>query len=260
MQDACREFINIRYRLIPYLYTLFYLAHTEGTQIWEPMFYEFGDNHLEDEYSQFMIGRSVMAAPVLSAGATSVDVYFPSASNWYDYHSNVAISPNPSTHVVTVPAPVEAPVPLYVRGGNIIPTQQEELTTTEARQGPLRLLVALARSSSSATGVVFDDDGVSLDDSIRCSTVISASWNTKAQSLDISSQAGCEISHRGIDRITVLFPIKVTASTFKRCAMTQKEKNLSVPVPFDVINANALALSTNVGIKLDSLWRITCSS
>jgi maltase-glucoamylase len=81
--------LHIRYTLLPYYYTLFYKAHTQGSTVVCPLFHEFAtDKNTLDIFLQFLVGSHMMLAPVTDADARPVQVYFPS-SDWYDYYTGV---------------------------------------------------------------------------------------------------------------------------------------------------------------------------
>eukprot|EP00026_Physarum_polycephalum_P002843 Phypoly_transcript_02852.p1 GENE.Phypoly_transcript_02852~~Phypoly_transcript_02852.p1 ORF type:complete len:845 (+),score=106.60 Phypoly_transcript_02852:55-2589(+) len=151
--------LNTRYTLLPYFYTLFASAHTNGTTVWRPLFFEFPtDTATYGIDTQFLIGPHLLASPVLTQGATSVGAYFP-ATQWYDFYSGLPLTGTGAT--ITLAAPLNF-IPIHVRGGGIIPTQGAALTTTVARTNPFGLLVALD-TSGNAQGDLYLDDGESLD-------------------------------------------------------------------------------------------------
>ena len=112
--------LRIRYSLLPYYYTLFYRAHIQGSTVIRPLFHEYPTDKIAlDIYLQFLIGSSLMIAPVTDNGARSVRVYVPS-SHWFDYYTGTRFS-NQKT-IVSVGAPLDT-IPILIRGGAIIPTQ-----------------------------------------------------------------------------------------------------------------------------------------
>lgn len=154
-----RETLLIRYTLMPYLYTLFYHAHVDGTTVMRPMFHEFTDDpetHTVDR--QLLWGPAFLITPVLEDGYTNVDGYFPDA-RWYDYYTGAELSTRKAT--VNLDAPMDY-IPLHVRGGYVLPTQEPAVTTTISRNNPMGLIVAL-NDFKSARGDLFWDDGDSID-------------------------------------------------------------------------------------------------
>nr|XP_053632508.1 maltase-glucoamylase-like isoform X2 [Cherax quadricarinatus] len=156
---AAKIALEIRYRLLPYLYTLFYLAHTEGHTVVRPLVHEFPEDRrtlgIDD---QFLWGGCLMVSPVLKEGDLERRVYFPH-DFWYDYYTGKPIE-WPGEYV-KVPAPWDV-IPLHIRGGHILPTQRPALNTFLSRRQPLGVLVAIGLDRR-ASGQLFWDDGESID-------------------------------------------------------------------------------------------------
>ncbi|MBR8837456.1 MAG: glycoside hydrolase family 31 protein [Stigonema ocellatum SAG 48.90 = DSM 106950] len=117
VEKICREYIQLRYRLLPYIYTLFREAATTGAPILRPLLYHFpNDVKTFTLGDQVMLGPSLLAAPIYRPGVEHRVVYLPEG-RWYDWWSGEAIDgPTP----ILAHAPLER-MPLYVRAGSIIP-------------------------------------------------------------------------------------------------------------------------------------------
>ncbi|SLM35122.1 glycoside hydrolase family 31 protein [Lasallia pustulata] len=161
--DATKTAMSIRFQLLPYMYTLFYLSHSTGSTVMRALSWEFpNEPSLADADRQFLLGPAIMVTPVLVQGATTVDGVFPGIRKgevWYDWYSQQAVSAAPGENV-TIPAPLGT-IPIYVRGGYVLPMQQPAMTTTEARKTPWSVLVALGLEGT-ASGELYLDDGQSV--------------------------------------------------------------------------------------------------
>jgi len=151
-----RESLQLRYRLLPFLYTTLEEAHRTGVPLFRPLLLEFQDDpttlNLDDE---FMVGSALLAAPVLRAGERARDVYLP-AGRWYDFQSSAALR---GGDLLRVDAPLNR-LPLFVRGGSIVPSTIAMNYTGEKPWNPLRFDV-YPDDAGAATGSLYEDDGVS---------------------------------------------------------------------------------------------------
>mmetsp|Transcript_93977 Transcript_93977/g.289815 ORF Transcript_93977/g.289815 Transcript_93977/m.289815 type:complete len:938 (+) Transcript_93977:42-2855(+) len=153
---SARAALGLRYRLLPYLYTLFYEAHTTGSMVARPLFAVFpGDvGALAAAESQFMLGDAVLVTPVLEPSKEVVRGYFPKG-RWYSL-----VDGQPSVDASTGGRWVDLQTPLdrtnvHARGGKVLPMQREANTTSAMA---LDVLVPLDEEGQAA-GRVFLDDG-----------------------------------------------------------------------------------------------------
>ncbi|XP_077867590.1 sucrase-isomaltase, intestinal-like [Saccoglossus kowalevskii] len=156
-----RDVLHIRYKLLPYLYTLFHYAHTEGTTVVRPLMHEFvSDTETWTIDRQMLWGPAFLISPVLDEHVEEIDAYFPD-TRWYDYHTGVEMSKGDRGKYVTLAAPYHY-IPLHVRGGYILPTQEAANSTVFSRLKPFGLIVALY-DDLNAKGSLFWDDGDTVD-------------------------------------------------------------------------------------------------
>ncbi|XP_048193679.1 probable maltase-glucoamylase 2 [Perognathus longimembris pacificus] len=153
------HYLNIRYSLLPYLYTLFYRAHTRGDTVARPLVHEFyQDPATWDIHEQFLWGSGLLITPVLYEGIDLVKAYIPDAI-WYNYETGEAIQWR--KQFVDMKFPGDR-IGLHLRGGCIFPTQEPNTTTDTSRKNSLGLIVALDYKRE-AKGELYWDDGVSKD-------------------------------------------------------------------------------------------------
>src|SRR3569833_381928 len=135
--DASRSAMAIRYRLLPYLYTLFARAHRSGDTVMRALAWEFPDEPwLAGADRRFLLGDALMVTPCLVQGADTVDGVVPGAGDgrtvWYDWYNLTAVADAGPGQNVTLPAPL-GHIPLFVRGNSIIPVQEPGMTTSACR-------------------------------------------------------------------------------------------------------------------------------
>jgi alpha-glucosidase (family GH31 glycosyl hydrolase) len=155
IEDICRSFAELRYRLFPYNYSLAWEAHTEGTPLMRPLVLEYPDDpNVVDMSAQYLWGPSLLVAPVTRGGATHWPVYLPRGC-WYDFWTHERFE---GERWIEVTAPLER-MPLFVRAGAIIPLAPSKQYLDEPENdGPLSLLIYPEEDSSFA---LYEDDGTS---------------------------------------------------------------------------------------------------
>ncbi|XP_015511679.1 lysosomal alpha-glucosidase-like [Neodiprion lecontei] len=157
--ESAKKALMIRYRFLPYLYTLFFKAHKFGDTVARPLFVEFtNDRNTYSIDKQFLWGRSLMIIPVLEENEVEVTAYIPPGP-WYDFYSKAFTFSKGENF--TLKAPLDT-IPLMIRGGSILPGQTPNVTTTLSRKNKFELLVALD-GNGFASGELYWDDGDSLD-------------------------------------------------------------------------------------------------
>uniref|UniRef100_A0A2K5DJD8 Maltase-glucoamylase 2 (putative) n=1 Tax=Aotus nancymaae TaxID=37293 RepID=A0A2K5DJD8_AOTNA len=157
--NSSRHYLNIRYTLLPYLYTLFYRAHTRGDTVARPLVHEFyQDSATWELHEQFLWGPGLLITPVLYEGVDEVKAYIPDAT-WYDYETGVAIPWRKQFVNMLLPGDK---IGLHLRGGYIFPTQKPNTTTEASRRNSLGLIIALDYKRE-ANGELYWDNGVSKD-------------------------------------------------------------------------------------------------
>jgi alpha-glucosidase len=152
VETIARAAIELRYRLLPYLYTLAHLAHRTGEPILRPLLYDFPEaGHLHQIEDQVMIGPQLMIAPVVQPGVQRRLVELPPGT-WYDFRCGARVDPGP----LITDAPLGS-IPIFVRGGAILTLGNVRQSTAE----PLTELFLEVYPDAEATGhwTLIEDDG-----------------------------------------------------------------------------------------------------
>ena len=156
VEKGARHYLELRYQLMPYIYSYMFAAHEEGSPLMRPLIYEFQDDpqvvDLKDEY---LFGRELLVAPVFQEDQTMRKVYFPSGT-WIDYDYGYQYQ-GPKTYVVRAE---QGRLPLFVRAGAIIPMAPQMVHTGEKPWDPITFDIYPAGSSSFK---LYADDGNSPD-------------------------------------------------------------------------------------------------
>ena len=188
---------RLRYRLMPYLYSLAAMVHFEDYTLMRPLVMDFTDDRAALEVSdQFMLGPAIMACPVYEYGARSRKVYLPEG-RWYDWNTGKAVEGGRS---LIADAPIES-IPLYLREGSILVTGRPVMNTREA-QDNLRLLV---NTGADADFTIYEDDGTSYAYEKGEFSKIPVHWDEKAGVLTIGQREGSFPGMSQVKRFLVMF-------------------------------------------------------
>ncbi len=151
-----RETIDLRYEFLPYIYTVMENSSRTGIPAMRPMFFAYpGDASFAGNADEFMFGDELLVAPVLWPGDTTRSLRLP-AGEWYDYWTNRRIVGGKQ---ITVAAPVER-LPIFVKAGSTLPTQNVVQFSDENPANPMTLTVYPGANASSR---YYEDDGISFD-------------------------------------------------------------------------------------------------
>jgi alpha-glucosidase len=152
-----RKYIELRYQLMPYLYTGIEEAARTGLPLMRPVFLEYpqasdfyGDNR------DFLLARDFFVAPVTTEMVDAEEISLP-PGDWYDFWTSAKVL---TKEKITLHPRLEE-MPLFVRAGAIVPMQPVVQYTDEQPKGPLELRVYLPNSTSSGDcrGTLYQDDG-----------------------------------------------------------------------------------------------------
>ena len=147
-----KKFIELRYQLMPFLYTEFYKASTSGVPIMRPLMMEFPEDKTTYRIdTQFMVGENILVSPVVEPGSTSRWMYLP-AGEWYDFWTRKKTD---GGKWMQAEAPLDR-LPVFVRAGAVIPMQQVVQYSDQAPADPLTYEIF---PSTEAKGICYEDDG-----------------------------------------------------------------------------------------------------
>ncbi len=145
---------KLRYRLMPYLYSMAGWAHFKDYTLMRALVMDFnGDKEVENIGNQWMFGPALMACPVGYYKARNRSVYFPKQSGWYDLYTNEYIEGGQS---LVVDAPYEC-IPVFVREGAIIPFGPEMEWSDEK---PAELINLYVYAGKNGSFQLYEDEGV----------------------------------------------------------------------------------------------------
>ena len=173
---AIRNALDLRYRLIPYYYSLAHEAHLTGYPLMRPLVMEFqNDPKVANLSDEWLMGSGLLAAPILTASSTRRSVYLP-AGNWYRFDTNEKIN---GSQTIDAAANLDQ-IPAYVHEGTILPLSPVIQSTSQLPGGPLEVQIYPGKD---ATFALVEDDGETtayLKGNLRRTTF---SWNDASRKL-----------------------------------------------------------------------------
>ncbi|XP_059316976.1 alpha-xylosidase 1-like isoform X2 [Lycium ferocissimum] len=156
---SARNALGMRYKLLPYFYTLNYEAHMTGAPIARPLFFTFPNiPELYELSTQFLVGSSIMVSPVLEEAKTEVSALFPPGT-WYNLFDMTQAIVTKEPHYRSLDAPLNV-INVHLYQNAIIPMQRGGMLTKQARKTPFTIVVAfpLGASEGEAKGNLFLDE------------------------------------------------------------------------------------------------------
>jgi alpha-glucosidase len=184
-EEINRNSIKLRYHLLPYIYTAFWEAAETGIPIMRPLMLEFPDDWFAvTQNDEYLFGNDLLVAPITKDDETSRRVYLPRGV-WYDFWTDHRyVGPTR----IEAPAPLER-MPLFVRGGAIIPSQQDMQYADQAPIDPLTFDVYPDGTSSRQ---YYEDDGISFDyqHGVSLRQHITATQEAHTTRVEISARQG----------------------------------------------------------------------
>jgi len=182
VEPICKKYMELRYQLMPYLYSAVREAHDSGMPIMRALWLHYPDDpravQCGDEY---LWGRDMLVVPITQKGVTQRRVYLPQGV-WYDFWSNRQLEGGQSlTRYVDL-----STMPLYVRAGTILPFAPVRQFVSQPVTEPLTLRVY---TGADGRFVLYDDDGQSLQYLSGKAEWISIAWADKERSLVIEREA-----------------------------------------------------------------------
>lgn len=155
-ESTARKFIDLRYQLMPYIYSQAWQITNNSRQLMSPLAYHYPeDKKTWGIKDQFFFGESIMAGFVTDYNKREKEIYLP-AGDWYNYWTNEKTQ---GGKTITVDAPLDE-TPVFVKAGSIIPFGPKLQYATQATDEPIRIKVYPGKDASY---VLYQDDNESYD-------------------------------------------------------------------------------------------------
>lgn len=201
VEQEALKYLNLRYRMLPYIYSQAAAVTFEGGTIMRPFVMDFpSDRRALEQKHEYMFGPSILVAPVTAPGIGEWNVYLPEhKAGWYDFWTGTKTS---GGQTVTTAAPIGR-IPLYVQAGSIIPLGTEKQYTSEKADSVIELRVY---AGADAAFTLYEDDGVSYEYEQGHRAAIPLRWDDRKNTLVIGNRTGAftgMLKHRKFELVLV---------------------------------------------------------
>jgi alpha-D-xyloside xylohydrolase len=177
------NFDKLRYRLMPYIYSLAWQVTSQDYTIQRPLVMDWrADQNTWNIGDEFMFGPSILVSPVLKEGATQRSVYLPSSPAWYDFWSGERLQ---GGRDVQAEAPLDR-IPLYVRAGSILP-MGPEIEYADQSSDPIELRIY---AGADADFALYEDEGDNYNYEKGTHAVIRIHWDDRGRTLTLKPREG----------------------------------------------------------------------
>jgi alpha-glucosidase/alpha-D-xyloside xylohydrolase len=178
VEPICRKYLELRYRLMPYLYSVVREGHETGMPVIRALWLHYPADPLAvNRGDEYLWGRDILVAPVTEEGASSRPLYLPRGT-WYDFWTEQRTEGGRE-----ISREVDlATMPLYVRAGAIIPMGPVRQYTAEQTDSPLTVSVYPGADGSFT---LYEDDGSTFNHRKGEFTKIEMSWNNRRRQLTL---------------------------------------------------------------------------
>jgi alpha-glucosidase (family GH31 glycosyl hydrolase) len=185
IEPVCRKYLDLRYRLMPYLYSAAWQTHLTGLPIMRALWlYYSNDPQTTARTDEYLWGRDLLIAPVTQKAASTRTLYLPRGL-WYDFWTS---RPVHGGRQITRRVDL-ATIPIYARAGAIIPTGPVKQYTSQKVPGPLTLTIY---PGADGHILLYDDDGTTFNFRHGQFTTVSVDWNDRARRLTITPEHGSQ--------------------------------------------------------------------
>jgi alpha-D-xyloside xylohydrolase len=177
------NFDRLRYRMLPYIYSLAWKTTSEAYTPMRPLVMDFrGDEQAENIGNQFMYGPAFLVNPVTEPAISTRPVYLPKTT-WYDFWTGTVSEGGRFINAIT---PVDK-LPLYVRAGSIVPLGPDEEWSTEKPADPIELRIY---AGADGDFTLYEDENDNYNYEKGVYATIPLHWDNKAQTLTIGERKG----------------------------------------------------------------------
>ncbi|MEM6830628.1 MAG: TIM-barrel domain-containing protein [Bacteroidota bacterium] len=182
-QKILEQYIKLRYRLLPYIYSLSHKVHSEGYTLMRALVFDFMDDPATHNITdQFLLGN-LMVCPVTDADVTKRSVYLPKGCQWFDFWTGEKYK---GGQTITASAPIDR-IPLFVKEGTLLPLADVMQYAAEKPYDDIELRVYPGKSTEFS---LYEDQGENTNYQKGKFSTILFSYDEQENQLTIGKQKG----------------------------------------------------------------------
>ena len=182
-EKMAREYIDLRYQLMPYIYSSAWQVTNKGSILMKPLVHDYpNDKNTWNIKDQYLFGSSILVNPVTRYKASSRELYLP-VGNWFNFWTNETVIGGKK---ITAPASLDQ-IPLFIKAGSIIPVGPKVQYAMQQINVPLKIIVYPGANNSFE---LYEDEGESYRYEKGEYSTILINWDDKAQTLSFGKRQG----------------------------------------------------------------------
>jgi len=175
---------NLRYRLLPYIYSLAGKSYVDDYTIMRGLVMDFNDDKkVHNIADQYMFGPGLLINPVYEYKSRSREVYLPAGAGWYDFYSGKYVE---GGQTIAVDAPLKT-IPVFVKAGTLLPLGPTLQYTSEKAADPLTLYVFTGNNGEFQ---LYEDEGVNYNYEKGQYATIPLTYNEASHTLTVGERKG----------------------------------------------------------------------
>jgi alpha-D-xyloside xylohydrolase len=184
VEDNLRKMLNLRYRLLPYIYAEAWQVTKNGSTMMRPLIMDFREDVKATEQPyEYMFGKSILVAPITEPGINEWNVYLPKSTDWYDFYTGKRYE---GGQTIKTDAPLDK-IPLYVKAGSILPMGKFIQYVGEKSDDTLEIRIYRGADGQFD---LYEDEGDNYNYEKGEYMIIPFLWNEKNQTLSICGKEG----------------------------------------------------------------------
>jgi alpha-D-xyloside xylohydrolase len=184
VEDNMRKMLDLRYRLLPYIYSEAWQVTKNGSTMMRPMVMDFnGDTEAVKQVYEYMFGKAFLVAPITEPGKKEWSVYLPGSVDWYDFWTGDKFTGG-QTIQKEIPLNI---IPLYVKAGTILPVGPKVQYATEKKWDNLEIRIYIGANGEFT---LYEDEGDNYNYEKGAYSTITFNWNDAKKTLTIGERKG----------------------------------------------------------------------